>query len=266
VILASSLSNNVLAAVGGVIAILSISAATSVIVSALRRGVLRQLRVGPFELELDAEAAREALKKVMVVAEAESGAAANVAQGEEVPSGQLGREEVRRPEVRALEESGDLLTAYHALGLLQSRVMFWFSVVFASLGFALIALTVVVSATSSNPTLDSGNVVSLVSGTIVEAVSGLFFVQSNRARALMSAFFDRLRSDKSVERALRLAEEIPNDLIRSRVKATLAFSLADASLSDEVINMVLSGDGRAQVQALPSSRPESSVATRSGQQ
>jgi hypothetical protein len=261
-ILASSLSNNVLAAIGGVIAILSISAATSVIVSALRRGVLRQLRVGPFELELDAEAAREALKKVMVVAEAES-AAANVAQGEEAPSGQLDRE---GPEVRALEESGDLLTAYHALGLLQSRVMFWFSVVFASLGFALIALTVVVSATSSNPTLDSGNVVSLVSGTIVEAVSGLFFVQSNRARALMSAFFDRLRSDKSVERALRLAEEIPNDLIRSRVKATLAFSLAEASLSDDVINMVLGGDGRAQVQALPSGRPEGSVATRAGQQ
>jgi hypothetical protein len=35
-------------------------------------------------------------------------------------------------------------------------------------------------------------------------VSALFFVQSNRARNLMTAFFDKLRQDRSLEEALRL--------------------------------------------------------------
>jgi hypothetical protein len=177
-----------------------------------------------------------------------------------------GEQAMREGATTKLGRSEELLPAYHALGLAQSRVMFWFSVIFASLGFALIALTVV-TVSSPNPSIESGNVVSLISGAIVEAVSALFFVQSNRARALLTAFFDRLRSDQSLERALQLAEEVPDDLIRSRLKATLAFGLANASPSDEVIKMVLEGDvGHAPVQVLPATRADGSLsgATRTG--
>jgi hypothetical protein len=72
----------------------------------------------------------------------------------------------------------------------------------------------------------------------------------------MTAFFDRLRSDQALDRALALADEVPDDLIRSRVKAVLAFSLAQASPGDEVVEMVLGGGGRPQVQSLSSARPE----------
>ena len=89
---------------------------------------------------------------------------------------------------------------YHAQGLSQSRVSFWFSLVFASLGFAIIALSVgIFLQRVDNPNVGwletAGKpVFTLVAGTVIDAVSALFFVQSNKARQLMTEFFDKLRS------------------------------------------------------------------------
>jgi hypothetical protein len=310
-ILASSTSSDVLAAVGSVIAALSVAIAGGGVAAALKRGFVRTLRIGSFEVELPDPSTATDAEMAAAVADLRAQmrgrvAAAGTARGdvnegasrapdglttggggspptqsEETRAGADGGSRIAPPEesqeagggaVKKLEtelgSSEDLLTAYHALGLAQSRVMFWFSVIFASLGFALIALTVVVTVTSAHPTIESGNLVSLISGAIVEAVSALFFIQSNRARALMSAFFDRLRSDKSLDRALELADDVPDELIRSRLKAILAFSLAGASPSDKAIGIVLGADEiRAPIQALSPARGDatgSSGGARSG--
>lgn len=77
-----------------------------------------------------------------------------------------------------------LLKEYHQTGLSQSRTSFWFSIIFASLGFSLIALSVVIVMQGSAPTeaqsadtfsLILKPAVTLVAGTIIDAVAGLFF-------------------------------------------------------------------------------------------
>jgi TRADD-N domain-containing protein len=143
-----------------------------------------------------------------------------------------------------------LLREYHAQGLAQSKISFWFSIAFASLGFVLIAATVVTSVVSQDEGVTAANVVALIAGAIVEAVSGLFFVQSNRARELMVEFFDRLRQDHGRDRALEIAAEVPDEHIRSRLQATLSLSLAGASVPDQVMHVILD----AAAQPLPPGR------------
>jgi hypothetical protein len=92
---------------------------------------------------------------------------------------------------------------------------------------------------SQDDGVTAANVVALVAGAIVEAVSGLFFVQSNRARQLMVEFFDKLREDRERDRALDLATEVPDEQIRSRLQATLALSLASASVPESVMHVIM---------------------------
>ena len=72
--------------------------------------------------------------------------------------------------------SASLLQEYHAQGLSQSRVSFWFSIIFASIGFAIIAMSIGLFAqqqigTSSAGWLDAASkpVFTLISGVIIEA-------------------------------------------------------------------------------------------------
>ena len=145
------------------------------------------------------------------------------------------------------QQTEKLLREYHAQGLTQSRVAFLFSIVFASLGFVLIAATVVVAVAAGTRT--GANAVALISGAIVEAVSGLFFVQSNRARITMTAFFDKLRQDRSLEEALRLSDSIPDPLIKSRLKTILSLRLAGADASDDALRTVLATEALQSSQA-----------------
>jgi hypothetical protein len=142
---------------------------------------------------------------------------------------------------------GQLLRRYHAQGLAQSQVSFWFSIVFAALGFSIIAFGAV---TAFNALVVGGNMESLttgavrasipiISGTVIDAVAALFFVQSNRARHLMSAFFDKLRTDNNLSIGLRLAEGIPDKTLASSLQAYLAMHFSGIDVSVNAYRSVL---------------------------
>lgn len=97
------------------------------------------------------------------------------------------------PEASPAEKQFLLMSEYHAQGLAQSKISFWFSLIFASIGFFVIIVSIFMVNRESDFVEQGQAFVSLVAGTIIEAVSALFFVQSNRARQLMTDFFDRLR-------------------------------------------------------------------------
>lgn len=142
---------------------------------------------------------------------------------------------------QAEEHRAELILSeqYHRQGLAQSNLAFQLSLVFAGLGFLIIAASVVVVLASDN--VDSG-IVALISGTVVEAVSGLFFVQANQARNLMIQFFDRLRVDRSLEEALKLSSEVPDPIISSRLSTLLSVRLAQAEATDDVLRAVMHTD------------------------
>lgn len=69
-------------------------------------------------------------------------------------------------------------------------------------------------------------ILGVIAGTIIDAIAALFFVQSNRARELMVQFFDRLRADRKLDEAIRLAETVPDEAEKSALLRELSLFLA----------------------------------------
>lgn len=135
-----------------------------------------------------------------------------------------------------------LLREYHTQGLAQSKVSFWFSLFFASIGFVVIISAILMVDRSTKLVDQATPFVGLASGTIIEAVSALFFVQSNRARQLMTAFFDRLRTDRKLDESLKLIDAVPDEALRSRLQVLMALNLAQVDSSEGILMMVMGSD------------------------
>ena len=158
-------------------------------------------------------------------------------------------EGIRRRLTQDTDETGNpgfaLLREYHAQGLAQAKVSFWFSLVFASIGFAIIATGLGI--TFLGPEDKNGSFimtvakpsVALISGTIIDAVAALFFVQSNKARQLMTEFFDKLRIDRKLDEALRLTDEIQDKTISGNLRAMMALRFVDLNVDLPTLQSIL---------------------------
>jgi hypothetical protein len=58
----------------------------------------------------------------------------------------------------------------------------------------------------------------------------------------MTEFFDKLRSDRKLDEALRLIGDISDPIISSRTKAIIALNFSDASLGSAVLNALITGE------------------------
>ncbi len=155
-----------------------------------------------------------------------------------------------------------LLEEYHNQGLLQSRISFWFSIVSASMGFLVILYSIylfiapdnsiqitassdvsIVQNSEPRTWLDEAGTpfFTLICGVIIDAVAGLFFVQSNKARQLMSEFFDRLRIDRKLDESLKMINSIEDKGIAGRAQALLAINLAEIQIDGPVYQRVITG-------------------------
>jgi hypothetical protein len=74
----------------------------------------------------------------------------------------------------------------------------------------------------------------------IDAVAALFFVQSNKARQLMTEFFDKLRTDRRLDESLKLADAISDPFVASRLKALLALHFADVPVELRLFEGVVS--------------------------
>ncbi|WP_029295704.1 TRADD-N-associated membrane domain-containing protein [Chryseobacterium hispalense] len=131
-----------------------------------------------------------------------------------------------------------LLKQYHAQGLGQSRISFWFSLIFAACGFAIIVVSILSVDNDKNLLTQPNAIISLISGTIIDAVSALFFVQSNKSRELMSIFFEKLRTDRKIEESLKLADSITDENLQSKLKMILSLHFAEIVTSDNIVSIV----------------------------
>lgn len=83
------------------------------------------------------------------------------------------------------------------------------------------------------------SMVGLLAGTIINAVAGLFFVQSNRTRRLMSEFFDRLRNDEKIFVAMGLVNSLKEKDAQTRLKCVLALSFSNVELSKDILESLM---------------------------
>jgi hypothetical protein len=149
---------------------------------------------------------------------------------------------------RGTSPQNALMREYHAQDLSQSKISFWFSLVFASFGFSIIALSVgLFLQGNQNPSggwLETAGkpAFTLVAGTVIDAVAALFFVQSNKARQLMVEFFDKLRVDRKLDEALALISKIEDKSISGRVRGIIAMNFSEAPLDQNILKAMFLND------------------------
>lgn len=114
------------------------------------------------------------------------------------------------------------LSNYYNQALGRANISFWFSMIFAAIGFGVI---IVAFATHDKGDL-WGTVVKAGSGTVIDAVAGLFFVQSTNAQKSMAEFFEKLRQDRLNAEARGLIGEIENVERRDQLRAQLVLKYA----------------------------------------
>lgn len=109
------------------------------------------------------------------------------------------------------------LASYYNKALSRTTVSFWFSLFFASVGFSVIVIAFV---THTNGNMID-TLIKVVSGTVIDAVSALFFVQSTNAQKSMNEFFEKLRLDRLNVEAREMINEIENAERRDQLRAQL---------------------------------------------
>jgi hypothetical protein len=192
--------------------LLSIVGLVTVVLTYLRRG---RIRFGQFQLEFPREIR----------------AGGDITINQSLPAGAIPTDPGKR--------QYSLMQQYHSQGLAQSKISFWFSLVFSSPGFIVIIISLLTMDKDSALTSQGKTLAGLISGTVIDAVSALFFVQSNKARHLMTEFFDKLRVDRKFEESLQICETVPSPTARSNLKVIMALNFADVSVSESVLVEIL---------------------------
>ncbi|GAA5022045.1 hypothetical protein GCM10011506_01680 [Marivirga lumbricoides] len=124
------------------------------------------------------------------------------------------------------------LAKYYTQILYQTKVSFWFSIIFASLGFSIIVFVIF-----ANQDLASAqSIASFISSAVIEAVSALFFTRSNKAQKEMEEFFNKLRTDRKQAEARRMTDNIEHPLLKDVMKIQLALHYSDIATDSNSVN------------------------------
>lgn len=162
--------------------------------AAFRAGAIKRLVLGPFTIE----------------------------RGEEIDQARALIAEVQHQASERVPYETEQLARYYGQVLAQSKMSFWFSLVFASLGFmVIIAAALLYSADRQGAT-----VASFLAGVVIDAVAGLFFVQSKDAQRSMAEFFDKLRKDRQQSDSRVLCDGIEDPTLKDALRVQLALYYA----------------------------------------
>jgi len=193
--------------IGSILAGVTASIAAASLYGALKAGVLKKIRLGGFEIEANSTEVLE-LKRAFTEA-AKSGT-------KDVPF--------------EIEQ----LANYYSQILAQSKISFWFSLIFASLGFA-----VIVVAAFLFQGADTGSTVAqFTAGVIMDAVAGLFFVQSRNAQKSMGDFFDKLRNDRAHAESRAICETIESPEAKDALRVHLALYYAGVGGHESIADRI----------------------------
>jgi hypothetical protein len=127
------------------------------------------------------------------------------------------------------------LALYYGQILAQSKISFWFSLIFASLGFLVIIVAVFLYTSAST----GATVAQFSAGVIMDAVAALFFVQSRNAQKSMGEFFDKLRRDRQQLESRKLCENIENKTARDALRIELSLHYAEVNNASEIAKTVI---------------------------
>ena len=187
------------------IGIISISVVSALIVifAAVRSGVITEVRFGNITFRASAKDRRESQELM---------------------------ESIQAASQEGLPFETEQLAKYYGEVLAQSKTSFWFSLVFAVIGF----LVILVAAFMFSGKQDTTTLIQMLAGTIIDAVSALFFVQSRHAQKSMADFFDKLRQDRQHTDSKSMCESISDPIAKDALKMQLSIYYSGMANSDKV--------------------------------
>lgn len=185
---------------------IAVAFATFAVIGALRSGAIAKIRLGSLEIAADLTD-REHIQKAIE---------SSVHEKDDVPF------EVEQ------------LTNYYSQILSQSKIAFWFSLVFASLGF----VAILIAAFLYSSVTAGSTVAQFIAGVIMEAVASLFFVQSKNAQKSMGDFFDKLRSDRLHLESRKMCEAIQSVPAQDALKLNLALHYAGVASAEAIARQI----------------------------
>lgn len=190
------------------ISVLGVVVALASIIAAFRAGVLRSVKVGSLEIKATDREVQEAREVIRAVT---------------------------APDAERVPFETEQLANYYAQVLAQSKTSFWFSLVFASIGFLIIVLAAFMHADA-----EAGSTIArFVAGGVVDAVAALFFVQSKRAQESMADFFDKLRRDRNHVEARKLCESLETKEAKDALRVRLALHYAEVEAPDTIVESIM---------------------------
>jgi hypothetical protein len=122
------------------------------------------------------------------------------------------------------EHAAQVLAKYTARNLAQSWTSFIVSIIFASVGFLCVAGGVAI-VTFEHKSLSTA-ALPVISGVVVEAVSGLFFTINSLNQKNTVEFFDKLRHDRCIDYSLETAGKLSNDELSAKLQTLLTLQLS----------------------------------------
>ncbi|MCG3755817.1 hypothetical protein [Amycolatopsis sp. Poz14] len=124
-----------------------------------------------------------------------------------------------------------LIVKYYVHARRQTAISFMLSISFAVIGFVVFGLAA--ASYLHNPDQAGGAIVATVAGAVNEAIGFLFFQRADKARDLMIAMIDRLRTDREADRqfisALGVIDQVQNLAVQDSLRAAIAIQFAGCS-------------------------------------
>lgn len=125
------------------------------------------------------------------------------------------------------EDISSLLESHHQQALSQSSIQFWFSLISAIVGFLfiifMIGYMIILNDSSKIEWYDY--ILRSLPGTIIEAVSVLFFNQARETRDRATKFFRELNYQQQIAKSVSIADTIDDSTTKSNVKAKIALHI-----------------------------------------
>lgn len=140
-------------------------------------------------------------------------------------------EEIREKQILLLNE-------YYKQGLSESYISFYFSVLSAVIGFSIILISLFRLAVLGED-IQGIEVIQIIGGTIISAVSGMFFNLSNKAKEVMIDFSDKLRIDSKLSESMKLIEKISDPIIKDKIQALLVLNFAGVEVDSVQFTKIL---------------------------
>ncbi|MCU5508087.1 hypothetical protein OCB07_04400 [Bacillus cereus] len=122
----------------------------------------------------------------------------------------------------AINENEDIMIIHQKQTLMQSKVQFFTGIVMSILGFAFFVYILYVSLDSSN---NVALTIKLTSSLIFEAIAVIFLKESHKSRETSKGYHDNLRESSKQKQAIKIADSIQNEEIRSMIQAQLALHM-----------------------------------------